>query len=156
MRDPRPGRGFFHAQPDGYRVLWADGNTVQIFPAERAAMRAYWNNYSLSIVLCSMFILAWGGQTIAGWKRFAMDQRQQGQSAAVLGNDGFIWHWLQSTLENWQAEFLQLFIIVVLTSHFVHKGSPQSKDGQERMQQTLERLELQVRDLAAQLAKPPS
>jgi hypothetical protein len=29
----------------------------------------------------------------------------------------------QSTLENWQSEFLQLFSFVVLAAPFIHKGS---------------------------------
>jgi hypothetical protein len=40
----------------------------------------------------------------------------------------------QSTLENWQSEFLQLFSFVVLAALYIHKGSAESKDGEERLE----------------------
>ena len=44
-------------------------------------------------------------------------------------------------MENWQSEFLQLLTFVVLTSFLVHKGSHESKDGDEEIRATLERIE---------------
>jgi hypothetical protein len=40
----------------------------------------------------------------------------------------------QSTLENWQSEFLQLGSFVIAAAYFVYKGSSESKDGDERME----------------------
>jgi SNF2 family DNA or RNA helicase len=47
----------------------------------------------------------------------------------------------QSTLENWQSEFLQLFSFVVLSAVLIHHGSAESKDSDERMENTLRRIE---------------
>jgi hypothetical protein len=47
----------------------------------------------------------------------------------------------QATLENWQSEFLQLFSFVVLAALLIHRGSGESKDGDERMEDMLKRIE---------------
>jgi hypothetical protein len=40
-----------------------------------------------------------------------------------------------------QSEFLQLFTMVVLTAFLIHKGSHESKDQDEKVDQTLARIE---------------
>lgn len=47
----------------------------------------------------------------------------------------------RSTLENWQSEFLQLFSFVVLSAIFIHHGSAESKDSDDRIENTLRRIE---------------
>src|SRR5215218_2259448 len=46
-----------------------------------------------------------------------------------------------STLENWQSEFLQLFSFVTLAALFIHKGSAESKDSDEKIEASLRRIE---------------
>ena len=58
-----------------------------------------------------------------------------------------MWQFWESTLENWQSEFLQLFSFVVLASLFIHKGSAESKDSDEQMQQSLDRIEKRLKAL---------
>jgi hypothetical protein len=53
----------------------------------------------------------------------------------------FVAAFAQSTLENWQSEFLQLFSFVVLAALYIHKGSAESKDGEENIQASLRRIE---------------
>ena len=48
---------------------------------------------------------------------------------------------LQATLENWQSEFLQLFSFTVMASVLIHKGSAESRDGDDAMQAALKRIE---------------
>jgi hypothetical protein len=40
-------------------------------------------------------------------------------------------------LENWQSEFLQLMSFVILATYFIHRGSPQSRDGSDEMAQDI-------------------
>ena len=47
----------------------------------------------------------------------------------------------QSTLENWQSEFLQLFSFVVMSALLIHKGRAKSKDRDDRMEEALKRIE---------------
>jgi hypothetical protein len=110
-------------------------------------MKKVWQNYNLSIVLCSLFLVAWLGQTVMGWQEFVAEQQQHGQVAQVFGADGYVWNWGQATLENWQSEFLQLLTFVVLTTFLIHKGSHESKDTDEQMQAQLNRIEKQLQEL---------
>jgi hypothetical protein len=110
-------------------------------------MKRLWKDYNLSIVLFTMFMLAWIGQTWVGWVEFSAEQQQHGQVAMWLGDDGYLWHWGEATLENWQSEFLQLFCMVVLTAFLIHKGSAESKDSNDRMEQTLHRIERKLAEL---------
>ena len=47
----------------------------------------------------------------------------------------------QSTFENWQSEFLQLFSFVVFSAILIHHGSAESKDGTDRIEATVRRIE---------------
>jgi hypothetical protein len=104
-------------------------------------LKRIWENYNLSIVLFVLFVFSWSIQTWAGWMEFQNTQREHGQLAQLMGQEGYVWEWLTATFENWQSEFLQLFTFVVLTTYLVHKGSHESKDTDEKMEQTLSRIE---------------
>ena len=47
----------------------------------------------------------------------------------------------RSTLENWQSEFLRLFSFVVLSAVLILRGSAESKDSDERIEEMLRRIE---------------
>lgn len=104
-------------------------------------MKNAWKNYNLSIVLFALFIVCFAGQTWVGWVEFIAEQKEHAQAAVVLGQDGYLWRWARTTLENWQSEFLQLFCMVVFTAFLIHKGSAESKDSNDRMEQMLQRIE---------------
>jgi hypothetical protein len=101
-------------------------------------MRRLLHDYALSIVLGLFFFVSWLLQTYAGWVAFVAEQGTSG--ANPFGADGYIWPWLQATFENWQSEFLQLFTFVVLTTFLIHRGSHESRDGQDKMEQQLTEL----------------
>jgi hypothetical protein len=110
-------------------------------------MKKLWRDYNLSIVLAALFLAAWAGQTYSGWVRFRADQETHGRGAQVWGADGYLYDWLEATLENWQSEWLQLLTFVILTAYLVHKGSHESKDTDEEMQEALRRIEEKLDDL---------
>ncbi len=91
-------------------------------------MRNFWRSYNLSIVLAALFILAWVGQTYAGWVQYAAEQEAHHQAARVFGAQGYVYPWMEATFENWQSEWLQLLSFVILTAFLIHKGSHESKD----------------------------
>lgn len=104
-------------------------------------MKNLWRNYSLSIVLALLFLSSWVGQGLNQWQEFVNHQEEHNQPAEF--ND-FMPEFWSATFENWQSEFLQLLSFVVLTSFLNHKGSPESKDSDEQMQSTLNRIERKV------------
>ncbi|MBA3727480.1 MAG: hypothetical protein H0W86_13865 [Armatimonadetes bacterium] len=90
---------------------------------------------------------AWAGQTYTGWIEFIAEQAKRGETLAVFGKFGYLWPWLQATLENWQSEWLQLMTFVLFTTFLIHKGSHESKDADEAMQAALDRIEQKVESL---------
>lgn len=104
-------------------------------------------DYALGWVLLSLFVVFWAGQTVVGWQEFVAEQRALGAAATVFGPDGYVWNWARTTLENWQSEMLQLFAMVALTSFLIFRGSPESKDGDEEMKQSLARIERRLDEL---------
>lgn len=113
-------------------------------------MKRLWENYNLSIVLCALFLLSWGIQTVSGWFDFVGDQRALGQTPQM---GDYMWHWLAATFENWQSEFLQLLSFVILTSFLIHKGSHESKDTDDEVQRQLNRMERKIDRLEAGVRK---
>ena len=112
-----------------------------------------WRDYGLSIALFTMFAVAFVFHTASGWMQYRSEQEQHGQEATVLGDDGYAWYWAEWTLQNWQSEFLELGVIVVLSSFLIHKGSAESKDSDDEMKKLLESIEKKLDELEA--ADPP-
>ena len=61
---------------------------------------------------------------------------------------GFLVAFGQSTLENWQSEFLQLFSFVVLSAVLIHRGSAESRDTEERIERRLDEVMARLDALA--------
>jgi hypothetical protein len=113
---------------------------------ERTPGRSVWRDFSLGISLLVLFLATWGGQAIAEWQTYTDEQRALGEPTEA---GDFLAEFSQSTLENWQSEFLQLFAFVSLAALYVHKGSAESKDSDERMEAALRRIEERLDTLPA-------
>src|SRR5687768_7639939 len=85
-------------------------------------------NSSLSIVLLGLFLLTWVGQAITGHREYNDEQRQHGQSTVSQWEYLRSGHFWEATGENWESEFLQMAMFVVLTIMLFQKGSAESKD----------------------------
>ena len=110
-------------------------------------MTRLWRNYNLSVVLFVIFAVCWVIQTIAGWVEFSAQETQHGATPEVFGSEGYVWTWLQATMENWTSEYLQLFSFVTLTAYLIHRGSPESKDGDERLERKVDEIRRQLEAL---------
>lgn len=113
-------------------------STARSIANERSGERSVWREFSLGLVLMLLFFVTWIGHGVAEWQTFTDQQREHGESAEV---GDFVAEFGQSTLENWQSEFLQLFSFVVLSALYIHKGSAESKDGDEKLEASLRRIE---------------
>ena len=105
----------------------------------------FWKNYSLSIILGSLFLMSWIGQAISQWFEFTDQARAHNEEVQV---NEYMHEFLSATFENWQSEFLQLFTFVVLATYFIHKNSPQSRDGDDKMREDIKEIKRQVEELA--------
>jgi hypothetical protein len=114
-------------------------------------MKRLWRNYSLSITLAGLFFVSWIGQLVTQWFTWANDQQEHNQPLEV---GDFLWQFWTSTLENWQSEFLQLLTFVVLTTYLIHCNSHESRDSDDKMQKTLNRIEQRLKALEGEGARP--
>jgi hypothetical protein len=103
-----------------------------------SGVRKIWKNFGLSITFCIFFLTSWAAQGIVEWQVFVDQQQAHNESVQVVD---YLQEFAQSTLENWQSEFLQLFSFVVLASLLIHRGSAESKDSDDRMEAALKRIE---------------
>jgi hypothetical protein len=119
-------------------LMFLVGSTLRSIRDERTPGRSLWREFGLSFFLMILFFTSWIGQLIAEWQLFTDEQAAHGEEAEV---GDFVAQFAQSTLENWQSEFLQLFTFVALAALYIHKGSGESKDGSEKLEASLRRIE---------------
>ena len=120
-----------------------------VYSVRREHANGLWKNFGLSIAFCGFFLLTWIAQAFAEWGVYAQEARAHGEPAVV---SDYLVEFGQSTLENWQSEFLQLFSFVVFSAGLIHRGSAESKDSDEEMQATLKRIEKRLDELDPQRA----
>lgn len=75
------------------------------------------------------------------WFAYVQDQLAHHQPVLV---SEFLIQVSRDTLENWQSEFLQLMWQVAGLALLLHVGSPQSKEGDDRMEAKIDAILLAV------------
>jgi len=91
-------------------------------------MKTFLRNNGLSICFLALFIGALLGQILFGFKEHNKELIEEGSTAIELSAYLFSGHFIQSTFENWESEFLQMALFVVFTIFLMQKGSSESKD----------------------------
>ena len=114
------------------------GTMIRSIQNEKKTKMRLWKNFGLSLGFCLLFLISWVAHGIAEWQVFTDEQREHNQQPAV---GDFLGQFTQATLENWQSEFLQLFSFTVMASVLIHKGSAESRDSDDQIQQALKRIE---------------
>ncbi|GGH35217.1 hypothetical protein GCM10007423_26680 [Dyadobacter endophyticus] len=89
--------------------------------------RFFYRN-SLSIVFISLFVVALIAQIVFGLKKHNQELEELGGSPLALGEYLTSGHFFSATFENFQSEFLQMALYVVLTISLRQIGSAESKD----------------------------
>jgi len=82
---------------------------------------------ALTLVLMLCFGLFLVGQLLTGQAEFNSAQREHGATElrfAAYMHTGHPW---EAVFENWESEFLQMAVFVLLTTSLVQKGSPESR-----------------------------
>src|ERR687892_175447 len=104
-----------HAQRNSPRWAKAEGWRRRLFES------------SLLIVMTTIFLASWVGQSLTAWSEFNEEQRSHEDGAvswlSYVGNPDF---W-EKTLQNWQSEFLAVGSMAVFTIYLRQRGSPESK-----------------------------
>ena len=91
-------------------------------------MKKFFHNNSLSVCFALLFLLSLLGQGYFGYEEYLKELSDLGASPADFRQYLSSGHFLQATFENWESEFLQMALFVVLTIFLQQKGSSESKD----------------------------
>lgn len=101
-------------------------------PSVKTPFYIWLRNSGLSLSLAVIFLLFLVGHAIAGWE-FENDKNQDlGRPHIQLSEYVFSGGFLQSVMENWESEFLQMMAYIWMTVVLYQKGSSESKDPEAR------------------------
>jgi uncharacterized protein DUF6766 len=91
-------------------------------------MRRFLHESALSIAFGVLFVGALAGQAFAGWQQFNAQQVADGLGEVTLGRYLTSADFAVDVAENWQSEWLQFSLFILMTVWLVQKGSPESKE----------------------------
>jgi hypothetical protein len=91
-------------------------------------MRRFLKEQSLSIVFLLLFLGALAGQAIAGHADFNEQQVRHGDPTMTMGRYVVSSEFGVDVMENWQSEYLQFTLFILLTVWLLQRGSPESKE----------------------------
>lgn len=91
-------------------------------------MKKKLKNNGLSMAFLLLFLFSMAGQTYFGFLEYNKDRIEEGVSAVTILSYFSSGHFIQSTFENWESEFLQMTLLILLTISLQQKGSSESKD----------------------------
>jgi hypothetical protein len=91
-------------------------------------MKKFFRNNGLSIVFFTLFVFSLLGQILTGIQEHNQETVEMGGQPMAIGEYLTSGHFLQSTFENWESEFLQMAAFLILSMMLFQKGSSESKD----------------------------
>jgi hypothetical protein len=95
--------------------------------ARTRGLRLWIYSNSLVIVMGMIWLGTWFAQSVAGWSAYNAEQFDHHEaSLSWVGYLGSADFW-QTTLQNWQSEFLAVGSMAVLSIYLRQRGSPESK-----------------------------
>jgi hypothetical protein len=91
-------------------------------------VRSFLKHNSLSLAFLALFLATIGFQAVVGLAEFNEEQDRHGNPHVSF------WRYITSSaygsavMENWQSEYLQFTLFVLLTIWLIQRGSPESKE----------------------------
>lgn len=89
--------------------------------------QSFFYRNGLSIVLLTLMLIFWSAQFISGWKVHNEELTEHNKPELNASQYIFSGHFISATFENWESEFLQMAMYVLLTVWLRQKGSAESK-----------------------------
>ncbi|MHA4894166.1 DUF6766 family protein [Pedobacter sp. PWIIR3] len=86
----------------------------------------------LSLVFLALFTVTLAAQALTGWKEHNKELKQDGATEIGLGKYLKSGHFISATFENFESEFLQMSLYVLLTVCLRQVGSAESKKLDEK------------------------
>ena len=90
-------------------------------------MRTFLKHNGLTICFLVLFLGAVVGQAFTGHAQFNEDQLRHGDPPVSLGRYVVSSAYGAAVMENWQSEYLQFTLFILLTVWLLQRGSPESK-----------------------------
>ncbi|ACL38242.1 conserved hypothetical protein [Pseudarthrobacter chlorophenolicus A6] len=90
-------------------------------------MRKWAKEHGLLLANFALFLVFFGGMILSGAASYSEDQQAHGEPAVTVLQFLASGEFLEATFENWESEFLQMAMYVVLTIFLFQKGSSESK-----------------------------
>jgi hypothetical protein len=90
-------------------------------------MSTWIRDRGLLIANLVLFVVFLGGMILTGARVYSDDQVEHGHPATTLGQYLTSGNVVEATFENWESEFLQMGMYVVLTAYLFQRGSSESK-----------------------------
>ena len=94
---------------------------------KRTGLRRFLFENSLSLAALALFALSFVGQVVAGHRTHNEELRAHAEAPVGLGAYLKSGAFLEATAENWESEFLQMGLFVLLTAFLYQRGSSESK-----------------------------
>ncbi len=92
-----------------------------------AKSRGFLRDNSLSLVFGALFLITLVGQAVSGLFDYNQQQVSQGLATISLGEYVTSSTFGVDVMENWQSEYLQFFLFIILTVWLIQLGSTESK-----------------------------
>jgi len=97
----------------------------------RSGIRRFLFDNGLSLVSFLFFAVSFVGQILAGEIQYNAERRDHGQPAVTMSGYLSSGAFVEATAENWESEFLQMGVFVLLTAYLYQRGSSESKTIEE-------------------------
>lgn len=94
---------------------------------QRSGLRRFVFENGLSLAAITLFLVSFAGQIFAGHRTYNEDQRAHAEAPVALGTYLTSGAFIEATAENWESEFLQMGLFVLLTAMLYQRGSSESK-----------------------------
>ncbi len=96
-------------------------------------MRRWLRDHSLTLTMLGLFVVCLIGQSLTGHREYNQDQTEHGEETVGYAAYLRTGHFVEATFENWESEYLQMALYVLLTTFLFQRGSSESKnpDGDE-------------------------
>lgn len=93
----------------------------------KQSSHSFFYRNGLSIAVLSLMFCFWVLQFYTGWHSKNEELYEDGFSQLSASEYLLSGHFIQATFENWESEFLQMALYVLLTIHLRQRGSAESK-----------------------------
>ena len=88
---------------------------------------AWIRDRALTLALMALFLLFLVGQGLTGFVEYNNEQARHGGATVAMADYLATGHPWEALFENWESEFLQMAVFILLTTFLIQKGSPESR-----------------------------